>query len=268
MSIPEYVKDFVNAYLEYCGSLLKVAYVNTIPQKYIQNDNVRLHDYYLDILVTLSNNEIYNIEIYNDFGSEQCKKSVAYTSWLYSHQLKKQETYSKANKVTSINLITNEFLENNEFLNDYQLRNEFTSKILLNDLVDIVLIRLDKTQEKEYTKRKQRLNQWCRFIVANSYEKMEEVAEGDEMFMSSIEVIKDFVNDPDVIKFKRNDQSRLIDACAMAKDEGKNEGFAEGETKERVKMIQSFGKSLSCKKIAKILNMPIKEVKNYMNTVL
>ena len=54
----------------------------------------------------------------------------------------------------------------------------------------------------------------------------------------------------------------------MAKDEGKNEGFAEGETKERVKMIQSLGKSLSCKKIAKILNMPIKEVKNYMNTVL
>ena len=263
MSIPEYVKDFVNAYLEYCGSPLKVAYVNTIPQKYIQNDNVALHDYYLDILVTLSNNEIYN-----DFGSEQCKKSVAYTSWLYSHQLKKQETYSKAKKVTSINLITNEFLENNEFLNDYQLRSEFTSKILLNDLMDIVLIRLDKTLEKEYTKRKQRLNQWCRFIVANSYEKMEEVTEGDEMFMSSIEVIKDFVNDPDVIKFKRNDQSRLIDACAIAKDEGKNEGFAEGETKERAKMIQSLGKSLSCKKIAKILNMPIKEVKNYMNTVL
>ena len=268
MSIPEYVKDFVNAYLEYCGSPLKVAYVNTIPQKYIQNDNVALHDYYLDILVTLSNNEIYNIEIYNDFGSEQCKKSVAYTSWLYSHQLKKQETYSKAKKVTSINLITNEFLENNDFLNDYQLRNEFTSKILLNDLMDIVLIRLDKALEKEYTKRKQRLNQWCRFIVANSYEKMEEVAEGDEMFMSSIEVIKDFVNDPDVIKFKRNDQSRLIDACTIAENKGEIKGEIKGETKERTKMIQALGKSLSCKKIAKILNMPIKEVKNYMNTVL
>ena len=84
------------------------------------------------------------------------------------------------------------------------------------------------------------------------------------MFMSSIEVIKDFVNDPDVIKFKRNDQSRLIDACTIAE----NKGEIKGETKERVKMIQSLGKSLSCKKIAKILNMPIKEVKNYMNTVL
>ena len=268
MSIPEYVKDFVNAYLEYCGSPLKVAYVNTIPQKYIQNDNVALHDYYLDILVTLSNNEIYNIEIYNDFGNEQCKKSVAYTSWLYSHQLKKQETYSKANKVTSINLITNEFLENNGFLNDYQLRSEFTSKILLNDLMDIVLIRLDKTPEKEYTKRKQRLNQWCRFIVANSYEKMEEVAEGDEMFMSSIEVIKDFVNDPAVINFKKNDQSRIIDACTIAENKGEIKGEIKGETKERTKMIQAFSKVLSCEKIAKTLNISEKEVKNYMNTML
>ena len=80
------------------------------------------------------------------------------------------------------------------------------------------------------------------------------------MFMSSIEVIKDFVNDPDVIKFKGNDKSRLIDACTIAENKG--------ETKERVKMIQSLGKSLSCKKIAKILNMPINDVKNYMNTVL
>ena len=80
------------------------------------------------------------------------------------------------------------------------------------------------------------------------------------MFMSSIEIIKDFVNDPAVINFKKNDQSRIIDACTIAENKG--------ETKERTKMIQALGKSLSCKKIAKILNMPIKEVKNYMNTVL
>ena len=80
------------------------------------------------------------------------------------------------------------------------------------------------------------------------------------MFMSSIEVIKDFVNDPDVIKFKRNDQSRLIDAYTIAENKG--------ETKERTKMIQAFSKVLSCEKIAKTLNLSEKEVKNYMNTVL
>ena len=84
------------------------------------------------------------------------------------------------------------------------------------------------------------------------------------MFMSSIEVIKDFVNDPAVINFKKNDQSRLIDACTIAE----NKGEIKGETKERTKMIQAFSKVLSCEKIAKTLNLSEKEVKNYMNTML
>ena len=264
MSIPKYAEDFVNAYLLYCGSPLRVKSVEVTPQKFLQSDNVNHHDYYLDVFIVLSNNEMYNIELYNYFGTTQLKKSVTYASWLYSHQLKKQESFNNSHKVTSINLITNKFLENNSFLNSYQFRNQFTSKILLNDLIDVVLIRLDKTPDKEYTKRKQRLNQWCRFILANSYEEMEEVAEGDELFMSSIEVVKDFCNDPEFNHFRMHDDSKIIDACAMAKDEGK----IEGKTNERVKMIQAFGKSLSCEKIAKILNMPVKEVKRYMNTVL
>ena len=81
-------------------------------------------------------------------------------------------TYTLGKIIKDIDLEKNEeIVYDNETINDYQLRSEFTSKILLNDLMDIVLIRLDKTPEKEYTKRKQRLNQWCRFIVANSYEK-------------------------------------------------------------------------------------------------
>ena len=84
------------------------------------------------------------------------------------------------------------------------------------------------------------------------------------MFMSSIEVIKDFVNDPAVINFKKNDQSRIIDACTIAEIKGE----IKGETKERTKMIQAFSKVLSCEKIAKTLNLSEKEVKNYMNTVL
>ena len=65
------------------------------------------------------------------------------------------------------------------------------------------------------------------------------------MFMSSIEVIKDFVNDPAVINFKKNDQSRIIDACTIAE----NKGEIKGETKERTKMIQAFSKVLSYEKI-------------------
>ena len=68
------------------------------------------------------------------------------------------------------------------------------------------------------------------------------------MFMSSIEVIKDFVNDTDVIKFKRNDQSRIIDACDL----------------NTAKIIQTLSKTMSCKSIAQKLNLSVKDVKNYI----
>ena len=41
-----------------------------------------------------------------------------------------------------------------------------------------------------------------------------------------MEIIKDFVNDPDVIKFKRNDQSKLIDVRNHNKKVGENKGIA------------------------------------------
>ena len=50
-----------------------------------------------------------------------------------------------------------------------------------------------------------------------------------------MEIIKDFVNDPDVIKFKRNDQSRLIDVRNHNEKVGENKGIA--------KKIQAFSKS-------------------------
>ena len=73
--------------------------------------------------------------------------------------------------------------------------------------------------------------------------------------MTSMEIIKDFVNDPAVINFKKNDQSRIIDACTIAENKGEIKGEIKGETKERTKMIQAFSKVLSCEKIAKTLNL-------------
>jgi len=41
-----------------------------------------------------------------------------------------------------------------------------------------------------------------------------------------MEIIKDFVNDPAVIKFKRNDQSRLINARNHNEKVKENKGIA------------------------------------------
>ena len=63
------------------------------------------------------------------------------------------------------------------------------------------------------------------------------------MFMSSKEVIKDFVNDTDVIKFKRNAQSKLINV--------RNHNEKVGENKDIAKKIQAFSKSNNYEKSQK-----------------
>ena len=63
----------------------------------------------------------------------------------------------------------------------------------------------------------------------------------------SIEVIKDFVNDPDVINFKRNDQSKLINV--------RNHNEKVGENKGITKIIQAFSKYNNYETIAITLNL-------------
>ena len=89
-SYKEITKDFLNSYLDFVGSDLRVLNVNITPQKYVQNDHIKLHDYYLDVCLVFSNKEIINLEIYNDFGQVECNKSLTYVAMLYSHQLKKK----------------------------------------------------------------------------------------------------------------------------------------------------------------------------------
>ena len=74
------IKDYYNSYLKYINSDLSILNVRVTKQKYIQNDNIKLHDYYLDIVLVLSNEEIVNIEMYNNFRDTECMKSLAYAS--------------------------------------------------------------------------------------------------------------------------------------------------------------------------------------------
>ncbi len=115
----EILMDFLNSYLDFVGSDLRVLNAHITPQKYVQNDHIKLHDCYLDICVVLSNREIINIEMYNNFGMPECKKSLTYASMLYSHQLKKKEPYENAKKVTSLNIMRGNFNEENN--NKYSL---------------------------------------------------------------------------------------------------------------------------------------------------
>ena len=123
----------------------------------MQNDHIKLHDCYLDICVVLLNREIINIEIYNNFGLPEFKKSLTYASMLYSHQFKKKEPYDNAKKVTSLNIMKgNVNEENNSLINKYELTNMMNHKKLLKDGLKMLLLRLNILEKEEYSKNKSR----------------------------------------------------------------------------------------------------------------
>lgn len=108
-------------------------------------------------MVVLSNNEMINLEMYNNFSEVECKKSLSYASKLYSHQLRKREPYSKIKKVISINIMARKYdAFNCDLLEKYELFNVVNHKKLLHDGLEMLLILLDKLDKIDYSKEESR----------------------------------------------------------------------------------------------------------------
>ncbi len=251
--------DFFNSYLEFVGSDLRVLDAHITPQKYVQNDHIKLHDCYLDICVVLSNREIINIEMYNNFGMPECKKSLTYASMLYSHQLKKKEPYDNAKKVTSLNIMKGNFNEeNNSLLNRYELINLKNHKKLLEDGLEMLLLRLDILEKEEYSKDKSRCIRWLKFMNAKDYEEAEEIAKGDKNLMSTVEMVRDFVSDPEVRSLFDRDKLKEESAELRGKEVGIIEGKELGIIETAKNMLK---KDCDINLISEVTNLSISEIK-------
>ena len=246
----EIIKDFFNSYLKYIKSDLTISNVRVTKQKYTQNDNIKLHDYYLDIVLVLSNGELVNIEMYNNFGETECMKSLAYASHIYSHQLKKNNPYKNLKKVTSFNIMSGNYkLSNNEIINKYELINVINHEKILKESIEMLLIRLDILDEIPYSIIEERFIRWCRLIYARTREEAMKIAKGDELMMSTVEMVDDFINDPEVISIFHDDSWKIVSAEERGKTENKLE-IAKNMLKE----------NCSPKFISKITNLSISEI--------
>jgi len=250
----EIIKDFFNSYLKYIKSYLSITSIKVAKQKYIQNNNIKLHDYYLDILLVLSNQEIVDIEMYNNFGKTECKKSLVYASHLYSRQLKKNENYKNIRKVTSFNIMSGNYnLNNNDIINKYELVNVINHEKILNESIEMLLIRLDILDKISYSKYEERFIRWCRLVHAKSKEEAIEIAKGDEIMERTIEYVEDFINDPEVISLFHNDSWKIESAEERGEKRGKKEGILE-TAKNMLK------EKCSPALISKVTNLSISEI--------
>lgn len=263
----EITLDFLNSYLEFVNTEVRVTDILITPQRYVQNDHIKLHDYYLDICVVLSNGEIINLEMYNNFGITECKKSLTYASMLYSHQLKKQETYDNAKKVTSLNITSGNYVGvNDKLINKYELVNENNHKLLLKDGLEILLLRLDISDKIEYSINKSRCIKWLKFMNCKTYEEALNMAKGYKIFMSTVDIVKSFVSDPEVMNLFDRDKLKEESAEIRGREygilEGKELGLREGQRKEKLETAKNMLKeNFSFEQISKITHLSTSEIK-------
>jgi len=224
-------------------------------------------DCYLDICVVLLNREIINIEMYNNFGMPECKKSLTYASMLYSHQLKKKEPYENAKKVTSLNIMRGNFNEeNNSLLNKCELTNLKNHKKLIEDGLEMLLLRLDILEKEEYSKGESRCIRWLKFMNVKSYEEAEELAKGDKNLMSTVEMVRDFVSDPEIRSLfdrdKLKEESAELRGRKAGIKEGKNLGLIEGKNLGIIETAKNMlKKNCDINLISEVTNLSISEIK-------
>ena len=118
----------------------------------------------------------------------------------------------------------------------------------------MLLLRLDILEKEEYSKDKSRCIRWLKFMNAKDYEEAEEIAKGDKNLMSTVEMVRDFVSDPEVRSLFDRDKLKEESAELRGKEVGIKEGIIE-TAKNMMKENYSF------EQISKITNLSASEIK-------
>ena len=196
--------------------------------------------------------------MYNNFGETECKKSLVYAYHIYSHQLRKNEPYKNIKKVTSFNIMNGDFnLSNKDIINKYELINVINHEKILNESIELLLIRLDILDKIPYSIIEERFIRWCRLMRAKSKEEAMKIAKGDEMMEKTIEYVENFVNDPEIISLFHDDAWKIESAELRGKECGKAEGKAEGILETAKNMLKE---KCNPALISKVTNLSISEI--------
>ena len=84
------------------------------------------------------------------------------------------------------------------------------------------------------------------------------IAKGDELMMSTVEMVDSFINDPEVISIFHDDSWKVV----SAEQRGKDKGIVEGEKKGLLKTAKNMLKE-NCNPefISRVTNLSISEIK-------
>ena len=155
-----------------------------------------------DVLAEVED-EVINLEMYTAFDHEDFEKSLAYLTRIYGTRLEIGDRYQKQPKVTQYNFCKSSHISNiPEFETDFLLIDRRTYHII-TDKLEGYIYRLDKLDDVVYDdNRKEELCRIMKMMYAKTKEERLEIAKGSEILMDLAQVMEEFVNDEDVLKFK------------------------------------------------------------------
>ena len=213
----ELLFDYPEGYLR---NKLSVQYESPLKKNQLKQKSIRG-----DIIVEFDDTLI-NIEAYTNFNLSSIDKSLYYIMRIQANKLEIGDDYYQLGKTIQINFVKNSKLNlGNEVITNFHICSDHDLDVkLLEDHFCIKVIQIDKIKEFGYTNGI--LEKWLSFIGTNSFNKREDIAEGDELLMELNDWVKKYVNDEET-QGKLNKWDIQI-ATEKGYEEGKEKGMAEG----------------------------------------
>ena len=167
-------------------------------------DKTKLNDKGItsDVLAK-SGDEVIDLEMYTTFEDDDFEKSLTYLTRIYGTRLEIGEEYRNQPKVTQYNFCVSSHVPDiDEYETDFLFMDRITNNIITNK-IEGYIYRLDKLGDVVYDDdRKEELRRIMKMMYVKSKEERLEIARGSEILMDLAQVMEEFVNDEDVLKFK------------------------------------------------------------------
>lgn len=220
------LKDLIEAILPDIH-INKIEVQREIPlERQIMSDKLGV----LDIIATLNDNTVINIEMQVRKNSNLIDRAIFYQSGLFHENLKSKEDYTKLPKTIGIWILKYHIFDEGPYHEIARLRRDYEDIILTNKF-ELHFIQLDKFRKK-CTRISNKLEEWLTFIINDN---LEEIKMIDNEYVKKAENELEILNaDTEARELARLREKAIRDeeaAIAGAYAEGRTKGLAEGHAK-------------------------------------
>ena len=198
----------------------------------------------LDVRAVLQSKTRVNVEVQLRNQHNMSRRSLFYWSKEYSQSLLAGMDYSELPNVISINIVNYDYPPIDNFHTCFHLREDNNRDYVLTNALEIHYLNMIKYRKQGRDKLSDPLCRWLTWLDKDSPpEKAAEAAKMDEAIMTAEERMVYVTGDEETIRAYWRRQMALADRIGelrYARDEGIEQGLAEGMEKEKFKIARKM----------------------------